>query len=54
MKRLYQSWPARNRFQCGGRLIAGPDRLYFYLALSFIVVPFIIACGFMYGSTASL
>lgn len=46
MKRLHQSWPARNRFQCGGRLITGPDRLYFYLALSFIVVPFIITCGF--------
>jgi len=48
MKRLYEVWPGSNRFLCGGRLLTGPDRLYFYLSLLFIFVPFIISFGFIW------
>jgi len=36
-KRLYQSWPSNNQFECSGRLIHGPDRLYFYIAACILV-----------------
>jgi len=35
--RLYEKWPSKNQFECGGRLIHGPDRLYFWIAASLLV-----------------
>jgi len=48
MKRLYETWPGDNRFFCGGRLLAGPDRAYFYLSISFIIVPLVLSAGFLW------
>jgi len=37
--KLYEIWPSKNNFYCGGRCIAGPDRGAFYCTVSLIVVP---------------
>jgi len=36
-KRLFEKWPSNNKFECYGRLIHGPDRLYFYIASCLLI-----------------
>eukprot|EP01089_Gocevia_fonbrunei_P019605 TRINITY_DN6996_c0_g1_i1.p1 TRINITY_DN6996_c0_g1~~TRINITY_DN6996_c0_g1_i1.p1 ORF type:complete len:352 (-),score=29.45 TRINITY_DN6996_c0_g1_i1:80-1135(-) len=43
--RKYEKFPGSSRFWCGGRLITGPDRRSFYLAVCFILVPAILTGG---------
>ncbi|KAL6066520.1 Palmitoyltransferase [Balamuthia mandrillaris] len=44
-KRVYEVWPANNKFFCGGRGLSGPDRRYFYLALALLLIPMVLYCG---------
>ncbi|ONK63610.1 uncharacterized protein A4U43_C07F17030 [Asparagus officinalis] len=43
-RRLYQVWPGRNKFFCGGRLIFGPDVGSLFLSMFLIAGPAITFC----------
>jgi len=36
--RIYKDWPSKNEFLCGGRLIHGPDRYYFWASSLALIV----------------
>mmetsp|Transcript_5788 Transcript_5788/g.16418 ORF Transcript_5788/g.16418 Transcript_5788/m.16418 type:complete len:301 (+) Transcript_5788:205-1107(+) len=44
--RVYNTWPSNNIFLCRGRLITGPDKRYFFLSLSFMLVTISFHLGF--------
>jgi palmitoyltransferase ZDHHC9/14/18 len=37
-KAQYKNWPSKNGFCCGGRLIHGPDRIYFWTSSFLLIV----------------
>eukprot|EP01094_Clydonella_sp_ATCC50884_P015613 TRINITY_DN2621_c0_g1_i2.p1 TRINITY_DN2621_c0_g1~~TRINITY_DN2621_c0_g1_i2.p1 ORF type:complete len:259 (-),score=28.41 TRINITY_DN2621_c0_g1_i2:863-1567(-) len=37
MPRLFESWPARTQFHCGGRCLTGPSPTHFFIALALLV-----------------
>jgi DHHC palmitoyltransferase len=38
-KRAWQEWPSKQVWYCDGRFVSGPDRLYFYISLTMLLVP---------------
>lgn len=38
-RRVYSEAKNKNRFSCGGRLITGPDRKFFWSAFVMIIIP---------------
>jgi len=41
VQRRKDVWEGKNRFWCGGRLVGGPDRNQFYIAIFFILLPLV-------------
>ncbi|CAN8254345.1 unnamed protein product [Cochlearia groenlandica] len=47
-RRIYQVWPGKNKFLCGGRLIFGPDASSIYLTTILIIAPSVMFLVKMY------
>lgn len=44
---LYEIFPSKNKFYCGGRLLTGPDRWRFYVAVLMLWIPSGLWFGFV-------
>jgi len=44
----YKSWPSSNLFCCWGHCVFGPDKKFFYLSVSFIVLPSLLFMGLVW------